>query len=161
MHTYKRLIEFLQLASEKQQLKFHTARTRITAIKRLFESSKFEMTDILEIDVDALTEAFKENNNISEDTISTYKSRFISARKDYIKFVLLGENLPETEQEGKTLVQKKSQEMTFHPSVIDLPCIIGRHGHVVTIKNLPTDLSKSELNKLTALLEQFVESGEE
>lgn len=158
METYKELIQFLRESSESRRLKFHTARTRITAIKRMFKESSFENSNILDVDIDDVIAEFKQKNGeISLETINTYKSRFTSARKDYIRYVLLGEKIPSFE-EGRELTSKKEKTIGRPVTeVIDLPCPIRKNGHIVTIKNLPVDLTEDELNRLTTLIKDFIE----
>lgn len=158
METYKDLIQFLRESSENRRLKFHTARTRITAIKRIFKESSFENSNILDVDIDdVISEFSQKNEDISPDTINTYKSRFSSALKDYIRYELLGEKMPSIE-EGRGLTPKKEKNVGRPATeVIDLPCPIRKNGHIVTIKNLPVDLTKDELNRLTTLIKDFIE----
>lgn len=158
METYKELIKFLRESSENKTLKFHTARTRITAIKRIFKGSSFENSNILNVEIeDVISEFSKKNDDISLDTINTYKSRFISALKDYIRYEVLGEKMPSIEEERLSTFRHDKSDEKSKVEVIDLPCPIRKNGHIVTIKNLPIDLTQDELMRLTTLIKDFVE----
>lgn len=158
METYKELIRFLKESSENKTLKFHTARTRITAIKRIFKGSSFENSNILDVEIDDVISEFSENNDdISLDTINTYKSRFISALKDYIRYEVLGEEMPSIGEDRVNTYRRNKADDKSKVEVIDLPCPIRKNGHIVTIKNLPVDLTQDELMRLTALIKDFVE----
>lgn len=158
MDTYKELIRFLRESSANKRLKFHTARTRVTAIKRIFKGSSFESVNILDVEIgDVISEFRNKNEDISPDTISTYKSRFTSALKDYIRYEVLGEKMPSIEDRRVSTPRVDKLDDKTMVEVIDLPCPIRKNGHIVTIKNLPVDLTQDELTRLTSLIKDFIE----
>jgi hypothetical protein len=153
METYKELIAFLQKASDTKLMKFHTARTRKTAIGRIFINSIFENSSIFELNINDVIDEFQTKNlGISEDTIKTYKSRFNTALKDYIRYEKLGEtyNIEVNQQYIK-------KEKINKAEVVNLPCPIRKGEHIVKINNLPMDLTEEELNRLIKLIKDFTD----
>jgi hypothetical protein len=155
METYKELIAFLQKASDTKLMKFHTARTRKTAIGRIFIDSVFENISIFELNINDVIDEFQTKNpGISEDTIKTYKSRFNTALKDYIRYEKLGEtqNIDVNQQYIKEVKEKANKA-----EVVNLPCPIRKGEHIIKINNLPMDLTEEELNRLIKLIKDFTE----
>ena len=152
METYKELLTFLQKASDNKLMKFHTARTRKTAIRRIFTDSMFENSSIFELKINDVIDEFQtKNSEVSEDTAKTYKSRFTTALKDYIRYEKLGET-------QKIEVKHKGvEEKTNKAEVVNLPCPIRKGEHIIKINNLPMDLTEDELNRLVSLIKDFTE----
>lgn len=155
METYKELISFLQKSSDTKLMKFHTARTRKTAIGRIFTGSMFENISIFELDINDVIDEFQTKNpDISEDTIKTYKSRFTTALKDYIRYEKLGET---QSIGGNQQYVNKVKEKIHKAEVVNLPCPIRKGEHIIKINNLPMDLTEDELSRLVSLIKDFTE----
>lgn len=155
METYRELLSFLQKASNTKLMKFHTARTRKTAISRIFIGSMFESSSIFELNINDVIDEFQTKNpDISEDTIKTYKSRFTTALKDYIRYEKLGET--QSNEMNQQFV-KGLQEKTNKAEVFNLPCPIRKGEHIIRINNLPMDLTEEELKRLVSLIKDFTE----
>ncbi len=153
METYKDLIDFLQTSSDKGTMKFHTARTRKTAIRRVFEDSPYERTSIHELDIPAVMQDFQERleEDISADTVNTYKSRITQTYKDYIRYVKLGE-----QQTKSALTSAKTEEQPVQiANTIELPCPIRGGSLIVKVSNLPTDLTEEELDAIIAKIRPY------
>jgi len=155
METYKELLTFLQKASDTKLMKFHTARTRKTAIGRIFIDSMFESSSIFELNINDVIDEFQTKNpDISEDTIKTYKSRFTTALKDYIRYEKLGEAQSIV---GNQQYIKEVKEKINKAEVVNLPCPIRKGKHIIKINNLPVDLTESELKRLVSLIKDFTD----
>lgn len=158
MNTYKDLIQFLQRSSESKFIKFHTARTRKTAIRRLFRGGSFEDKNIFEVDLDAvITEFESRNSSISSETIDTYKSRFSSALKDYIRYEIIGEKMSVIDEFRPKIIKQEAQ---IKSESINLPCPIRKGKHIIHINNLPIDLKLEELERLNSLIKDFIDIEE-
>lgn len=158
METYKDLIDFLQNSSDSKFIKFHTARTRKTAIRRIFRDSSFENISIFEVNIDDVIKEFKsKNDDISDETIETYKSRFQSALKDYIRYEKLGEKMLVVEE---VRADKGGREVKYKSESINLPCPIRKGEHIIHINNLPIDLKPEELERLNSLIKDFIDIEE-
>lgn len=158
MDTYKDLIRFLQRSSDSKFIKFHTARTRKTAIRRIFEGGQFEDASIFEVNLDDVIAGFKDRNkSISPETIDTYKSRFSSALKDYMRHEKLGEKMVVVEE-------VVHEDIKLDPHVksesINLPCPIRKGKHIIQINQLPIDLTPEELNRVISLIKDFIDIRE-
>jgi hypothetical protein len=155
-YTYKDLVLFLKNASDLKKIKFHTARTRTTAIKRIFADSTFADVDVLDVDIGKVIAEFSEKNkDISSDTINSYRTRFNSSLKDFIRYEVLGEAMPVLEKVKIENIPKRVEQKNSL-GAIDLPCPIRNNKHIVSIKNLPMDLTKEELNRLVSLVKDFL-----
>ena len=156
MHTYIELIDFLKQSVKKGRISAQEGRTKITAVKRLFRNSPFENTDIVTVDIDMLVGVFAADNPVLWGaTISSYRSRFVAAQRDYINCVVLGKS-PTKEKPKQAPVYTDQQH---RHATVDVPCVIGRDGYVVEVKNLPTNLTQPELDRILATLKPYVEAS--
>lgn len=155
METYKELLTFLQHASDTKLMKFHTARTRKTAIGRIFRDSVFENSSIFELNINDVIDEFQTKNpDITEDTVKTYKSRFSTALKDYIRYEKLGEI---QSMDGCQQHVNEVKEKAHKAEVVNLPCPIRKGEHIIKINNLPMDLTVDELSRIVSLIKDFTE----
>ena len=122
MDNYINLIDFLQKSTNQGFMKFHTARTRKTAIKQVFEGSSYTKISVLDLDVDKVVSDYIERlaNPITEDTIKTYKSRIKRSIDDYIR--------------------------------IELLCPLRKGEFKVDIKNIPVDISDEEIDTIIEMI---------
>jgi methyl coenzyme M reductase gamma subunit len=147
MDNYFDLLDFLQNCVEREVMKFHTARTRKTAIKQVFHGSSFENESVLTLDIDTLMNDFiqRSHQEIKTDTIKTYKSRITRSIEDYIRVIKLGENLTAKEMLPKASLIKNLK-------TIGVTCPI-REGNIdIEVSNIPIDLTEQELEKLITLI---------
>src|SRR5690606_19555363 len=96
MTTYKELIAALERARDEGTLKFHTARTRITALNEIFSRLPHRgEQDVLSLDkyhiLRELTELIDVDASIT--TLTTFVTRFIFTR-DFYKEYLHTRNSP-------------------------------------------------------------------
>jgi hypothetical protein len=147
MDNYFDLLDFLQNCVDIEIMKFHTARTRKTAIKQVFHGSSFENESVLNLDIDTLMNDFinRSHHEIKTDTIKTYKSRITRSIEDYIRVVKLGENLT-----AKEVLPKES--LIIGPKTIGVACPIREGSIDIEVSNIPIDLTDQELEKLITII---------
>jgi hypothetical protein len=147
MDNYLDLIEFLQNSVDLDNMKFHTARTRKTAIKQVFHGSLFESDSVLNIDIDSLMDDFikRSQQEIKQETINTYKSRITRSIEDYIRVVKLGEDLTKKEIPSNIDLVEKVK-------TIEVQCPIRGGDIKIDIKNIPLDITNEELEKVVGLI---------
>lgn len=147
MDNYLDLLCFLQKCVERETMKFHTARTRKTAIKQVFHGSSFENESVLTLDIDTLMNDFidRSHHEIKIDTIKTYKSRITRSIEDYIRVVKLGENIT-----TKNILPKVS--LVNNSKTIGVTCPIREGSIDIEVSNIPIDLTDQELEKLITLI---------
>jgi hypothetical protein len=147
MENYKHLIEFLDKQFQQDSMKFQTARTRKTAIRKVFENSSYRDANIITLNLDDLMEEFRSNLEVSikEDTFNTYKSRINRSIEDYIRIEKLGDK-PKKEHIKESIVVEKKV------TTIEVQCPIRNGDFIIDIKNLPINLNKEELDKLIEMI---------
>src|SRR5690606_34570380 len=90
MTTYKELIAALERARDEGTLKFHTARTRITALNEIFNRLPNRSgQDVFSLDKNNLLRELIDlpNNDASITTLTTYVSRFNATRDFYKEYM--------------------------------------------------------------------------
>jgi hypothetical protein len=147
MENYEYLIIFLDKLFNQGNMKFQTARTRKTAIKKVFGSSSYKNENIMTLDIDKVMREFKLNHHdeVKDDTINTYKSRIKRTIDDYIRIEKLGDK-PKQEQTNEPIVVDKKI------TTVEVQCPIRDGDFIIDIKNLPINLNKDELNKVIEMI---------
>lgn len=147
MENYEYLIAFLDKLFNQGSMKFQTARTRKTAIKKVFEGSAYCDENIMTLDIDKVMDEFKLNshNKIKDDTINTYKSRIKRSIDDYIRIEKLGDK-PKKEHIKEAIVVEKKV------TTVEVQCPIRDGDFIIDIKNLPINLDEDELNKVIEMI---------
>lgn len=136
MTTYKELIAALESAKDEGLLKFHTARTRITALNEIFSRLPHRgEQDVFSLDKNNLLRELIDlpDNDASITTLTTYVSRF-NVTRDFYKKYIHTRNSPAFEG----LSQR-----------ISIPL---RGKESVYISNLPSDITKDDIEQICAVL---------
>jgi hypothetical protein len=144
--TFIELIQFLEKQRDTKALKFQTARTRITAIRKIFEVlPEYDQTDVLNLDLSHIQSDFIETygNQVSLPTIVTYISRIRSSVRLYRDF-----------SSGK--LSEEDELQSSLPKNIEPIDIQIRDGLKVNITNLPNDLKKAEVERICRVLEAYI-----
>jgi len=136
MTTYKELIAALERARDEGTLKFHTARTRITALNEIFSRLPHRgEQDVFSLDKNHLLRELIDlpDNDASITTLTTYVSRF-NVTRDFYKEYIHTRNSPAFEG----LSQR-----------ISIPL---RGKESVYISNLPSEITKDDIEQICAVL---------
>jgi hypothetical protein len=151
--NYECLISFLDKIYNQGSMKFQTARTRKTAIRKVFLRSSFEKENIMTLDLDEVIAEFIEREggvtNTNSATVNTYKSRIKRSIEDYIRIEKLGEK-PKHDR----VIDKLPNNLVLEEKVaiVDVQCAIRDGKFIVDIKNLPVDLKDFELKKIIDMI---------
>ena len=154
--TYKieRIIDFLKKAQSKEILNFNTARTRVTAIKKLSPFlSEEESNDIRKIDKVLLAEKVRKQGDINEGTLQTYLTRLDKSIEAYTSLYEMVEgndevNISKSHQQKMNLKRDVCRETTL---------AIEIDGTIVRVNNLPVDITIKQVDKICRALHAFVE----
>jgi len=159
------LIKFLTLASDSGLLKFHTARTRKTAIKVLQKIlDAHEIEDITKIDFSTLVDRYrfyeKENQilePVKETSLQTYITRLNSSITDFNKWKKDPDNFSPThtkKRHNHSIVKPANNNDTHynHSSPI---YIAIRESSFIEINNIPVDLSQKEVEVICEVLKRY------
>lgn len=155
-HNYKKLIQFLTLNYEKERLPFNTARTRKTAVRRVFDSiDNPKSIDITTVNIDEIIAQYKidreaQNEEIKQDTINTYRSRIYNSIKDYKEYLKVGDMAFFDNNIKEKYVEQTSK-------LVALPIPI-RDNVIINITDLPIDLTDDEAKKIANVLTAFAQS---
>ena len=154
--TYKieKIIDFLKKAQSKEILKFNTARTRITAIKKLSSFlSEEENNDIRQIDKVLLAEKIRKEGHINEGTLQTYLTRLDKSIEAYTSLYEIVEGNDEVKR-----FEGHQHKMNFKRDVChDTTLAIEIDGKIVRVNNLPVDITIEQVDKICRALRAFVE----
>lgn len=167
-YTYRDLMEYLRAASKSGGIKYNTARTRRTAINRVFASQpEYEHQDIFSIDLDDVISGFREleeNKDVSESTIETYKSRIKTTIED---FALWLRKSPQAEPGWKISESWRDIPAPTHSVVIEksvekfsLPIPL-ESGLVLTINDIPTNITEKDVIKICDVLKFIAKAFKE
>jgi hypothetical protein len=150
MDNYEDLIAFLDKLHNQGNMKFQTARTRKTAIRKVFGGSCYSNESIMTLDISDLMKDFKarSQSEIKEDTFNTYKSRIKRSIDDYIRIEKLGDK---PKQEYIKEPERNENKIV----TVEVQCPIRDGEFIIDIKNLPINLNKEELKKVIEMI-QFV-----
>jgi hypothetical protein len=152
MENYECLILFLDKLFNQGSMKFQTARTRKTAINKVFNESSFRNENIMTLDVDEVIEEFivreGSSHKINPATINTYKSRIKRSIEDYIRIEKLGDK-PKHDN-----IQEQIKEIIVPEKVstVEVQCPIRDGTFIIDIKNLPVNLDELELEKIIEMI---------
>lgn len=144
--NYKDLIAYLNKMVALEKLPYHTARTRKTAVRRVFSSqSNPGEIDILNANIDSLIEDFVKNTrethqDISQSTIDTYRSRIKVSTDSFRKYL----------KEVNRASLKTENVETF-----DFPVKL-RENLSIQIKGIPSNLSFADVKLINKTLESLV-----
>lgn len=172
-NTIDSLIKFLNTASDMELLKFHTARTRKTAIRVLLTVLTIdEKKDISKIDFTSLINryrAYEKKTHIleplKESSLNTYITRLNSSVVDFNKWQIDPNNFQPTH------TKHSKQKLKHHKvRVIDVdkistnsssPIYIAlRETALIEIKNIPNDLTQKEVETICEILKRYSERKE-
>jgi hypothetical protein len=147
MENYEDLIAFLDKLFNQGSMKFQTARTRKTAIRKVFEGSNFCDANIMTLNVNELMDEFRERSQtlIKDDTFKTYESRIRRSIDDYIRIEKLGDK-PKKESIKKPAVIKEKI------ATVDVQCPIREGEFIIDIENLPINLTEEELSRVIEMI---------
>lgn len=141
-----------------------TARNLRDASMRLISSIEDQSDiDVRDIKIDTLLENYSKNTfpTPSDATLSAYKSRMQSAIDKFVAYqqgAISRPSAPATElkKERKKLVLKKKSNVPAEPEVRTFELPIPLRGDIiVTIGNLPRDLTQEEAKRISNIVESF------
>jgi hypothetical protein len=151
--NYECLILFLDKLYNQGSMKFQTARTRKTAIRKVFLKSSFEKENIMTLDLDEVIAEFIEREgggtNTNSATVNTYKSRIKRSIEDYIRIEKLGEKPRHDKVQDKSPDNVVPEEKV---ATVGVQCSIRDGKFIVDIKNLPVGLKELELQKIVDMI---------
>ncbi|EPG2235742.1 hypothetical protein NQL38_002553 [Providencia rettgeri] len=106
-----------------------------------------------EWDLQGIVDKFREGVDVKDDTAKTYLSRFKSAVD---KFIAHTEGKELTSMVKRKPTQKKKVEVVEEETVktFSLPIPL-REDLIVTIENLPRDLSEDESTRIATIIQSF------
>ncbi len=150
MFTVNELMNFLSKAGKSGLLKYNTARTRRTAIKRIF-SVENNWQDIIIDDQDLerylnkFIEAMK--GDMSQDSFKTYFSRVKHSIADYQGWLNHGDQY---------FLADKNMLPEHKVKAFDLKIPIAiREDVIVTIEGIPNNLTKHEAELITKVISAY------
>lgn len=162
--------QFIDFIGKKSLIKSATVRNWRNAATQLFTVlEREELADLREIDVDLLVERFSnKRRDVTGASLKTYKGRYKSAINEFFSWVknrvdyqpsIASRNrgaggAPKIKKKNESNDKsKKTPELLSrnNNAHVDFPIPI-RSGHIVTIVNLPHDLTKEEAEKISAVI---------
>lgn len=150
-HSIDSVIKFLESARESKTLKFNTARTRITALRKLKSYlSDIEQRDFTKINKEGLAQKLREKGKVNEGTIQTYLTRLDKSISSY-KINQTQQTVPPDElmQPAAHVVKEVSKETLA----------IAIDHVIVRITNLPSNLSMEQAEKICMVVKDFAREG--
>lgn len=168
-YSAKAFFEFMDYLSAKGLLNQNTATSRKAASKKILDILESEeKKDLRKIDVDALHNRFANlsRNTYTPQSLQVYKSRFASARKDFIKFVdnpsgfrptVAQREPPSGNKAFKRAPESamKSETTSYQPSGFREPLVFPvpiRSDVTIEIRNLPVDFTEAEAERVAAVV---------
>ena len=166
-----RLVEFLRQAPEQGILNAAVARSRYSAVERVFaELNAEERNDVRLIDVEQVCARLHkmEGSSIRAEVVDLLKSRVEAALTDYINWVrdpkafvsIGGEAVRGTKRTAlsdreRSVEQQALEEIALATSErkSDLISVPLREDVTVYITNVPLDLSPQEAKRITGVIE--------
>jgi hypothetical protein len=173
------LANFLEYAADKGLLKRATARSRKIASMKILEAlDEDDKKDLREINIDDAFNRFQNlaSSSLKPESLAVYKSRFTSALNDFLRWNEnpatfrsstvarsartaegIGGNVKRAH--GGGIKEKKfgGHTKTDHHTGLIFPVPI-REGVVVSIANIPSDLTKEEATKIAAVVHALAAS---
>jgi hypothetical protein len=159
---------FMDYQKDKGLLKSNTAQARKAAGKKMLEiADESERQDLRTIDVDELHARFanKAGTDYHPDSLQVYKSRFKTARDDFIKYVdnpaafrpSVAQRDPGTRSGGQTRRQPaapaSAQTAPRCPSTGNIVFPVPlRPDLIVELHNIPSDLTEPEAERIAAVI---------
>ena len=153
-YEIEKVIDFLKKAQGKGVLNFNTARTRVTAIKKLSNFlSEAENNDIRNINKVALAEKVRNAGQINEGTLQTYLTRLDKSIEAYTSLYEV------VEDSGEANVSDSHQKMmSFKKDVChETTLAVEIDGAIVRVNNLPVDITIEQVDKICRALHAFVD----
>lgn len=164
---------FMDYLKEKGLLKANTAQARKAAAKKMLAiADDSERQDLRSINIDELHERFanKSGTGYRPESLQVYKSRFKTAREDFIKYVdnptSFKPSVAQRDANAKAGVQprKKSPEMDSGGSrrkptssgniVFPVPL---RPDLIVELHNVPSDMTESEAERIASVVKALAQ----
>ncbi len=145
--TYKELLTFLKGAVDAGWLPYNTARTRRTAVRRVFSvQPEYEDADIFKVDVNEMIEKFVERTKstgetFTQGTIDTYRSRI---KKSIEEFALRLQDMPQI---------AKNKEKQFIET-FEMPLKL-RDELTIHMKGIPINLSHEEAERICVYIKSL------
>lgn len=150
-YSIEKVIKFLEDARDAQILKFNTARTRITALRKLKEFLPVEeQEDLNLVDISVLEENLRSAGSINEGTLQTYITRL---KKSIAAYELYGPTLTRGSKDAPHEIG--SGEQCVSPQKETLVIVLD--GAVVSVSNLPPDLSIEQAERICIAVRGFAE----
>ncbi|HIH1406127.1 TPA: hypothetical protein ACYJHX_001680 [Salmonella enterica] len=162
-YTIKAFQDFLQMLPDLNIVNDATARNLRDSSLRLLTvlGPNEENGDIRDYSVASMASTYAESaeNKPSESSLQAYKSRMQSAIDKFISYQN-GDDVPDTntsqKKERRKVASKKKAVIEEQPSVKTFELPIPLRGDlIVTIGNLPRNLTKEEAKRISNIVESF------
>lgn len=169
----KQLIEFLDYTAKKGLVNGTTASARKAAVRALLDiADANERSDVRVIDIDHLANRFANlrGSDFTPASLNTYKSRFTSARTDFLEYrknplgfkptgVSRARRSPDKAKKIEPTLQAPGTSgpqslSSISGGAVIIPIPI-RPDAIVQIAGLPADLTKAEANKVAKVILAF------
>lgn len=181
-YSAKALMDFLTWMSEKGLLNKSTSESRRSAAVKIIDVlDEAEKSDLRKIDGEELFKRFinLRGQNYTPSSHGSYKSRFLAALNDFIRYVdnpvgfrpatalrgtktgkvrAAGEEGAPVQRARLRLKSRASHEGLPSPSNLSVPIPL-RKDLVVRILDLPPDLTSEEAKKISTVVNAFVSAG--
>lgn len=109
--------------------------------------------DVTSWSVTEIIDRYAEQNNITGDSKRSYLSRFKSAVSKFVAYQN-GEDVKMTSKRQRTSTKPKVNDESTAFKTFELPIPL-RGDLIVTIGNLPRDLTKEEAKRISTIVESF------
>ncbi|HHH0641815.1 TPA: hypothetical protein ACPZOO_004443 [Yersinia enterocolitica] len=107
-----------------------------------------------EWDIPQIIEDYSVMNNVEPNTARTYQSRFKSAVEKFIAYQNGEKSLVKAKRTRSMQKPDPKIEVEIKVKTFELPIPL-RNDLIVTITNLPRDLSKAEAKRISAIVDSF------
>ncbi|HCI5670929.1 hypothetical protein RZO85_28715 [Raoultella ornithinolytica] len=109
--------------------------------------------DVTSWSVNEIIDRYAEQNNITGDSKRSYLSRFKSAVSKFVAYQN-GEDVKMTSKRQRTTAKPKVNDESAAFKTFELPIPL-RGDLIVSIGNLPRDLTKEEAKRISTIVESF------
>jgi|GEM_PF-2870606 len=141
-YTFRGLMSFLSRSGKDGSLPYNTARTRRTAVRRVFECQpQYAQSNIFDIDVDEVMQGYRASSgsDVSEATLKTYQSRIKKAIAEYRYW-------------RNNMAHNSAVDSSVDTFDFPLPL---RQNLNVTLKGIPLDLTAREADLICEVVKQL------
>lgn len=153
------LVGFIEMILPSLGVVTDSTLKNMKTVPRLLAFADTSVNDIRDINTDELIQAYvAENGDVSDSSLRSYKSRIqqaISIYKDFLDKPKNQNGEATLNSEPKKVVRRKPSAVKVEsPKTFELPIPL-RGDLIVTITNLPRDLSREEARRISTIVESF------